>query len=172
MKKESARSIRLTSEGLTALKTLAAENPGRSQGDLISIALVDKANKTELAPVIRLGVIDPRQLANIQLEAVLAERRLREMAQQILRIRPQNIDQVDKLSAIHKKIDDELENVRKLRFGLSKLARMGSELHPEDVEKIRTLKKWFANWCIDPQNQSRKATFDIGLRIMEAYLLE
>lgn len=170
MKKESARSLRLTPEALIALKTLTASTHGKSQGDIASAAIVEKANNTILAPVIRFGVLDPQQLPHLQLEASLADRRLRELSQQILRIRPKDKSQADKLSATLAKVDTELEETRKLRIALAKLARLGSELTADDQKKVTTLINWSHKRIENAPNAASKDTCEFELKILEAFL--
>lgn len=170
--KESARSLRLTSEALTALKTLTAENPGQSQGDIVSAAIVERANKATLAPVIRYGVLDPQQIPHLQLEASLAERRLREIAQKILRIRPQDKGQAEKLADVLARVDVELEETRKLRITLAKVARLGSELTSEEVLKVKGLINWTRERIGTPQQANVKEILELELRILEAFILE
>lgn len=171
MKKESARSLRLTSEALIALKTLTASNPGKSQGDMASAAIVEKANHATHAPVIRFGIIDPQQLPHVQLEATLADRRLRDLSQQILRIRPQEKSQADKLSAALAKVEAELEQTRKLRIALAKLARLGSELTEEDAKRAKTLVNWAHKRIEHPDHVDLKHHYELELRILQAFLL-
>lgn len=170
MKKESARSLRLTPEALIALKTLAASNPGKSQGDIASAAIVEKANRTTLAPVIRFGILDPQQLPHLQLEASLAERRLRELSQLVLRIRPQDKSQADQLSAVLGKVDAELEETQKLRLTLAKVARFGSELTAEDKKRVQKLINWAQKRIENPKNAAWKDIYEFELRILEAFL--
>lgn len=170
MKKEPARSLRFTSEALTALKILTAANPDKSQGDIVSEALVEKENKMAVTPVLRFGVLDPQQIPHLQLEATLAERRLRAISQQILRIRPQDKTQADKLSAILAKVDVELEETRKLRIALAKVARLGSELTAEDRKKVETLLKWAEMRLEKQQTSDWKDTCEFEVRILEAFL--
>jgi len=139
MKKESPRSLRLTPEALAALQILAADNPGTSQPDIINEAIIEHAKKRELAPVIRFGLLDPQQLPPLQLETALAERRLREVKQQVLRVRPQDKTQAEKLSALLGKLEAELGKTKNFRIALAKLARLGHELTAEDSERIRAM---------------------------------
>ena len=172
MKKESARSLRLTAEALAALKVLSCESPDKSQGDVVSMAILEKAGKVSMAPVIRFGILDPQQLPFIQLEATMAERRLRELSQKILRVRPQDKDQADKLATVISKVEAELEETRKLRIGLAKVARLGAELTAEDQGKVRKMIKWTLNAIEDPKNAAHIATLELQLRINRAFLME
>ena len=172
MKKESPRSLRLTTEALAALKVLSCETPGKSQGDIVSEALVEKANKSSTAPVIRFGIIDPQQIPQLQLEAALAERRLRELKQQVLRIRPQHKTEVEKLSGVLGKVEAELEKTNKLRIALANLARLGNELTAADQAKARTLINWVLKRIEIPKNAESKSLYELELRILKAFLVE
>ena len=172
MKKESARSLRLTSEAITALKTLGADNPDCSQGDLVSQALIEKANKAPLAPVIRLGVLHHKHVASLQCEAALAERRLREMSQKISRIRPQEKGQAERLSAFLEQAEVDLEAGRKLRLGIANLARLGNQLTSEDYGRAMALRKWVQQRIDKAPDDKTKTIYELELQILKAFLLE
>lgn len=169
-KKESARSIRFTAEALTSLKTLKAANPDHSLTDIVSAAIVEKANNAGLAPVIRFGILDPQQVPHLQLEASLAESRLRQLSQLAMRVRPQDKDQADKLATIIGKVEAELVETRKLRLGLAKAARLGSELTPEAETNLKKLLPGLRKRIEDPQYAKAKEYFELELRVLEAFL--
>lgn len=171
MKKESARSLRLTSEALAALKILSADAPDKSQGDIVSEALVEKSHKAATVPVIKFGQLDPQQFPLLQLEAAIAERHLREIKQQILRIRPQDKGQAEKLSITLGKVDAELAGHGKLRLALAKFARLGMELTPEDTRVIRrAIHDWEAH--INEQGETVIRTYQTVIRVLKALLCE
>jgi len=172
MKKESARSLRLTSEAITALKTLGADNPECSQGDLASQALIEKASKAPLAPVIRLGVLDHQQVAILQCEAAIAERRLRDLKQMILRLRPQDKSQAEKLSTILKSIDVALEEERKLRLSLANAARLGKELTPDDRVRAKALRDKAQQDLENSNDEEVRRCHELAIRLYEAFLLQ
>ena len=169
--KESPRSLRLTAEALTALKVLSSETPDKSQGDIVSAAIVEKSNKGALAPVIRFGILDPQQIPHLQLEAALAERRLRELAQKVLRLRPQDKTQAEKLSSVLGMVEAEIAETTKLRIALASVARLGSELTAEDQKMVKTLVKWVQTRIENPEITS-KGHFELELRVLKAFLLE
>ena len=134
-------------------------------------AIVEKSNKGALAPVIRFGILDPQQIPHLQLEAALAERRLRELAQKVLRLRPQDKTQAEKLSSVLGIVEAEIAETTKLRIALASVARLGSELTAEDQKMVKTLVKWVQTRIENPEITS-KGHFELELRVLKAFLLE
>jgi hypothetical protein len=172
MKTTSPTSIKLTHEAEAALKMLKCQSYGTSNADVISKTLVCVANNEAPAPTIRFGTIDPNELPFIKLEGVLAERRLREIKQMVMRVRPHDKNQAEKLSKVLVKVEEEIENYGKFRLALANLSRLGAELSPEHSTKGKALIGWIERKITSSGNEEQKIFLNLHLRILKAFFLE
>lgn len=166
--------MRLTTEALVALKTMAAEMPNKAQGDIVSEAIIEKFYRVAMAPVIRFGTLAPEELPYLRLETALGEQRLREYKREVLRVRPLDKAQAEMLSAVVAKVETELAEYTKLRLALAKIGRMGSELTADDVQKIRTMISMAERIKKASKTLTAEQTdaLEMGIKVLKGFLLD
>ncbi len=172
-RKEDARSLRLTTEALNALKILCNDFPDKSQGDITSEAIVEKRNKTEAASVVRFSCLDAQQFPFLQLESSQAERRLRDFRRMVERLSPNKKEQAEKTTELLSKIDKEIGTYSEFRQSLAQLARSNADLSAADVPELRRAISGIKKRLDNPNTeQSLIPSYKLGLRILDSFLLE
>jgi septal ring factor EnvC (AmiA/AmiB activator) len=166
-KLDNPRSIRLTSEGLQALKVLK-RGEGVSDGQIISDVLVATAANVIAEQPMQFRLIDPQEYMSIQAAIADLERVNKANRTSLMKLRPQDAKQAEKLSTAISKVDQETAEIGVLRRKLANLARTTEKLDASDAKRLSSL----INWCKSRmENDPEKAKiYELELRILSSIL--
>jgi septal ring factor EnvC (AmiA/AmiB activator) len=166
-KLDNPRSIRLTSEGLQALKVLK-RGEGVSDGQIISDVLVATAANVIAEQPVQFRLIDPQEYMSIQAAIADLERVNKANRTSLMKLRPQDAKQAEKLSTAISKVDLETAEIGVLRRKLANLARTTEKLDASDAKRLSSL----INWCKSRmENDPEKAKiYELELRILSSIL--
>lgn len=166
-KLDNPRSIRLTSEGLQALKVLK-RGEGVSDGQIISDVLVATAANVIAEQPVQFRLIDPQEYMSIQAAIADLERVNKANRTSLMKLRPQDAKQAEKLSTAISKVDQETAEIGVLRRKLANLARTTEKLDASDAKRLSSL----INWCKSRmENDPEKAKiYELELRILSSIL--
>ena len=113
-------SIRISDEGLKALKILEATTK-KKRVDIISAALIEKANHTAAQPAVHCRLLAPSEILTLQSEIAALEM-LHQDNRRTLKIRTEDKDATSKIIRAVEKIDAETEQLMSMRSALANLA--------------------------------------------------
>ena len=166
-KLDKPRSIRLTSEGLQALKVLK-RGEGVSDGQIISDVLVATAANVIAEQPVQFRLIDPQEYMSIQAAIADLERVNKANRTSLMKLRPKDAKQAEKLSTAISKVDQETAEIGVLRRKLANLARTTNQLDASDAKRLSLL----INWCKSRmENDPEKAKiYELELRILSSIL--
>jgi septal ring factor EnvC (AmiA/AmiB activator) len=166
-KLDKPRSIRLTSEGLQALKVLK-RGEDVSDGQIISDVLVATAANVIAEQPVQFRLIDPQEYMSIQAAIADLERVNKANRTSLMKLRPQDAKQAEKLSTAISKVDQETAEIGVLRRKLANLARTTEKLDASDAKRLSSL----INWCKSRmENDPEKAKiYELELRILSSIL--
>ena len=166
-KLDEPRSIRLNSEGLQALKVLK-RGEDVSDGQIISDVLVATAANVIAEQPVQFRLIDPQEYMSIQAAIADLERVNKANRTSLMKLRPQDAKQAEKLSTAISKVDQETAEIGVLRRKLANLARTTEKLDASDAKRLSLL----INWCKSRmENDPEKAKiYELELRILSSIL--
>jgi hypothetical protein len=163
------RSIRLTSEGLKALKVLKrGENV--SHGQIISEVLVAAAANIITKQPVQFRLIDPQEYMSIQAAIADLERVNKTNRTSLMKLRPRDAKQAEKLSTAISKIDQETAEIGALRRKLANLARTTKQLDALDERRLETLKMWMKARLEKSEDPEHSKIYDLAIRILSSLL--
>ena len=183
------RSYRLTDQALEAIKILRKEarESGKGKGDaeIVSQAIVQTAEKTNITKGVSFGFRNPGEL--LLMRAVVAEQHAHydELRKLALSIKPKDANQANMLSAFCVKLDERLENMDRLDRQISKTSRiLTQEIISDDFKHclgyLRKVEKSHAETASklttseDEQAKSIRrqlSSFESVIRVLKAALL-
>ena len=157
----------MTSEGLQALKVLK-RGEGVSDGQIISDVLVATAANVIAEQPVQFRLIDPQEYMSIQAAIADLERVNKANRTSLMKLRPQDAKQAEKLSTAISKVDQETAEIGVLRRKLANLARTTEKLDASDAKRLSSL----INWCKSRmENDPEKAKiYELELRILSSIL--
>lgn len=131
--KTSPRNIRISTEGLQALKILQQSHPDQSIGGIVSQLLLDAAKKVASAPLLRLNLIDPAESLTVQslISEIVSQHQA--LKKDMLKIRPTDKNSAEKIAAVAISAQAEIDALTELRLRVSKMAQATARVTPEDA---------------------------------------
>ena len=168
-KLDKPRSIRLTSEGLQALKVLK-RGGDVSDGQIISDVLVATAANVIAEQPVQFRLIDPQEYMSIQAAIADLERVNKANRTSLMKLRPQDAKQAEKLSTAISKVDQETAEIGVLRRKLANLARTTNQLDALDETRLETLKMWMKARLEKEKNPDHSKIYELELRIRSSIL--
>lgn len=169
--KSSPRNFRLTEEGLQALKILESQSPSTPRGEIVSKAIVNTAKGALASPPVQFRLLDPQDFFHLQATLAQIEALHRINRDALLKIRPADKGQADKLAQAVQRIDDETDNLAHLRLKLANLARATDALTPEDQPHLDFLIRWVTSRIKNENTKpEHKPVFELELRLLQSLL--
>ena len=166
-KLDEPRSIRLNSEGLQALKVIKG-GEDIPDGQIICDVLVATAANVIAEQPVQFRLIDPQEYMSIQAAIADLERVNKTNRTSLMKMRPRDAKQAEKLSTAISKVDQETAEIGVLRRKLANLARTTEKLDASDAKRLSSL----INWCKSRmENDPEKAKiYELELRILSSIL--
>lgn len=169
--KSSPRNFRLTEEGLKALKILEAATPNPLRGKIVSKALEAAAKTTTAAKSVSFRLLGPKGIFDIHAAIFEIETINRKNREALLKIRPTDTGQAEKLVQSVQRIDDSTSSFDELRLRLANLARTTEELTDTDQLHLGKLIGWVKN-RINRENTppEHKPIYELELRLLQSLI--
>ena len=167
--KSSPRSIRLSEDGLKALKILEVASPDSSRGEAVSQALVFAAKKALSARPVNFRLLDPAEYFSIQATLSEIESLHRKARESLLKLRPSEKDHAKKAADAINSIDVETAQLTWLRHRLAALARTTAHLSAEDHEQMSNLIR-FIESRIEKVDEKKRSLFKLEVRILRSLI--
>jgi protein tyrosine phosphatase (PTP) superfamily phosphohydrolase (DUF442 family) len=168
--KSSPRSIRLSEDGLKALKILEVASPDSSRGETVSQALVFAANKALSARPVNFRLLDAAEYLSIQATLSEIESLHRKGREALLKLRPSEKDPAKKAADAINSIDVETAQLTRLRHRLAALARITAHLSAEDHKQMSNLIRW-TEARIEKADEKNRPFYEFQLRILRSLIL-
>lgn len=168
-KLDNPRSIRLTSEGLQALKVLK-RGEGVSDGQIISDVLVATAANVIAEQPVQFRLIDPQEYMSIQAAIADLERVNKANRTSLMKLRPQDAKQAEKLTAAISKIDQETAEIGALRRKLGNLARTTDQLNASDAKRLSSLINWCKSRLEKSENPEQAKMYELEIHVLSSML--
>jgi len=169
--KSSPRNFRLSEDALKALKVLEGASPNTSRGEIVSKAIVSAAKGIPASPQVQFRLLDPAQYLHLQASLSEIESLHRKNRDALLKIRPADKGQAEKLAQATKAIDDETNKLTNLRQQLANLARTTESLTAEDHQRIANVIRWtMARMNHENTKPEHKPTYALQLRILQSLI--
>jgi hypothetical protein len=134
-KLDEPRSIRLNSEGLQALKVIKG-GEDIPDGQIICDVLVATAANVIAEQPVQFRLIDPQEYMSIQAAIADLERVNKTNRTSLMKMRPRDAKQAEKLSTAISKVDQETAEIGVLRRKLANLARTTNQLDAHDGKRL------------------------------------
>lgn len=158
-------SIRISDDGYKALKILEATTK-KKRVDLISEALIEKANGTSATPAVQCRLLDPKEILTLQSEIAALEK-LHDDNRRNVKIRTFDKNAVEKIIKLNEKIDAETKELQAKRVALGNLATITDAVsanHPKFKTLIFAVEKRIENCTTDDQ----RAIYELELKILKS----
>lgn len=170
--KTSPRSLRLTEQGIQALKVLEEMDPDKSRTDIVSEALIAKADAAAAAKPVSFRLLDPKEFLSLQASLAETLSTHRQLRSSLIRARPANKEQAERLSKAIENADAEIDRLAELRQELAQLARTTAPLTHDDYRKIETLIKWIGGRVKKAENdEPQKQIYELELRLLSSLII-
>jgi len=164
--------LRLTEQGIQALKVLEQLDSDKSRTDIVSEALIARADAAAAAKPVSFRLLDPKEFLSLQAslaEIVTTHRKLRTS---LIRARPANKEQAERLSKAIENADAEIERLAELRQELAQLARTTAPLTDQDYKRIEVLIKWLRERVKKAENdEPQKQIYELELRLLSSLII-
>lgn len=168
-KLDDPRSIRLTSEGLKALKILK-RGEDIAHGIIISEVLVAAAANVIAEQPVQFRLIDPQEYMSIQAAIADLERVNKTNRSSLMKLRPRDAKQAEKLAAAISKIDQETAEIGSLRRKLGNLARTTEQLNASDAKSLSLLIKWCKSRLEKSENPEQAKMYELEIHVLSSLL--
>jgi hypothetical protein len=168
-KLDDPRSIRLTSEGLKALKILK-RGEDIAHGIIISDVLVAAAANVIAEQPVQFRLLDPNEYMSIQAAIADLERVNKTNRSSLMKLRPRDAKQAEKLATAISKIDQETDEIGTLRRKLGNLARTTEKLDAIDAKRFKTLIEWMKVRLEKTENPEHSKIYELAIRILSSLL--
>lgn len=168
-KLDDPRSIRLTSEALEALKILK-RGENIAHGIIISEVLVAAAANVIAEQFVQFRLIDPQEYMSIQAAIADLERVNKTNRSSLMKLRPRDTKQAEKLVAAISKIDQETTEIGALRRKLGNLARTTDQLDAPDAKRLALLINWSKARLEKADNPESAKIYELEFRILSSLL--